>query len=209
MIKIVKLSEPKDLKKFREDSKRIGGIQGYDELFTNIKDKLRLQLLDETQWRCAYCMKPLTLRNTIIEHIVPRATLTKMDSTIYSNLVINCDTKNAYAKYQSCSAHKKDIHLLKVDHLLFDCIEEIITYSFTGEILSTDRDIETDLKTLNLNNPNLIENRYKVILQTIKLIRNKKEDHNYTMSMKRKYEDKVRSTSFPYPGVVIDLFKKT
>ena len=209
MIRINKLTPPHKLTAFRKYSGSIGGTQGYYELDTDTKNDLRLHLLEETQFRCAYCMQLLTLRSTIIEHIKPYSILTKMESTDYNNLVINCKTTNTPHKYlKSCSDHKSDAILNKVNHLLFSDIEDHISYRYSGEIYSFDPDIENDLKTLNLNNPNLKENRYKVIVKTIEMIKEKRNDNNYTSKMKERYEDYIRKTPFPYPGVVIALFKK-
>lgn len=209
MIKINKLTTPHKLVRFRILSGSIGGTQGYYELDSNTKNELRVHLLEETQYRCAYCMQPLTSRSTIIEHIKPYSLLTKMESIDYSNLVINCKTTNIPHKYlKSCSDHKGNSLLTKVNHLLFSDIENQITYGYNGRIISSDHDVEQDLQTLNLNNLNLIENRYKVIVKTIEMIAEKNKHSQYTSAMKKRYEDYIRNTSFPYPGVVIDLFKK-
>jgi uncharacterized protein (TIGR02646 family) len=171
-----------------------------------------MQLLEETNYRCAYCMGTLTNRSTIIEHIKPYSILTKMESTEYNNLVINCCTSNTLIKnLKSCSDNKGNKLLNKVNYLLFSDIEDHITYNLEGNIIlinEEDNDLKADINTLNLNNNNLVENRYKVILQTIKMMAEKKREGKYSNVMKNKYEKYVRETKFSYPGVVIDLLKK-
>lgn len=67
--------------------------QGYEETETNIDKYL---LLDETNFKCAYCNKDITVGNCEIEHILPRS---KTANDTYLNKTVACS---------QCNREKKD-----------------------------------------------------------------------------------------------------
>lgn len=122
----------------------------FDDLSKDEKEALRLSLLQEQGFLCAYCMRRIENNgsSTKIEHYEPRNNLNEMK---YSNLLAVCHGNEGYEyKYQTCDTKKKDL-LVSIDPQKETDITSIF-YSNSGQINSTNKEFDKDInEVFNLN----------------------------------------------------------
>lgn len=118
------------------------------------KNDIREALLKEQGYLCAYCMRRISRDTMKIEHWYPEELLeTDLERLDYANMLGCCEGHMEGGKFKDdiCDTHKKSttITLNPMDERT---IEKISYKRATGEIYSTDQEIQKDLdETLNLN----------------------------------------------------------
>ena len=145
------------------------------------KAEIRIGLLDEQGWLCAYCMRRISdKRNpklakyrTEVEHFKSQYRHPKLELN-YKNMlgVCNGNADNEHQLVCDKSKSKFDrTHDMFVNPLELLRIKQIF-YTTDGEILSDNEQIMHDLDIiLNLNEPNLVERRLQLYEETRKKIR--------------------------------------
>lgn len=156
---IVKNDEPRLLTEYRA----AGGV--YDgPNFTPVKDAIRLSLLIEQGYLCAYCMARITTATMKVEHWACQANNSRLQ-LLYSNL-LGCCMGSEGDKYpnQTCDTRKGSSELKFNPSRRQDNITLLIRYDGQGKICSTDSDFNVQLNvTLNLNKSRLVENRSTIL----------------------------------------------
>lgn len=184
-------------------------IPSFDAMDTAIKEALKLSLLNEQGWICAYCQEQISnLRKAKIEHHCEQAIcngVTGQDKRLdYKNLFAVCfggrGTSNLH-----CDASKSNFNLhsglpIEINPLVKPHIDGI-KYSTTGRISSTNNRHHNELNTiLNLN------------CERLKSLRGEKYRYIFYLSgdiTKRKGREKMKrlleadlasgNGRFPYP----------
>lgn len=150
MIKINKHPSPRVLDRYRSDPNTT-----YDNITKEEKEAIRLNLLTEQGYLCAYCMSRIELDTSTIEHWSAQhpgnSEADRLMGLDYTNmLAVCCGNRGKPYKYQTCDAHKKNVKLTANP-----CEQETIdkiSYHSNGLIYSDDAEIDHDLiETLNLN----------------------------------------------------------
>lgn len=226
MRKIDKGTEPQTLTKYRASIPLKD--RGRRDIYNDFKEKtikgcesnesgnLRKQLLEEQGYVCCYCLSRISCSDSKIEHF--RSQENHKDLRIdYKNLFISC--KGGVPGNLHCDTKKANKELSSVD--LLSSIENRISYKPTGRIMSKDPSFEHDInEILNLNSPNLIDNRKQSYSDLIVLIikslpkTKKKGDSNVwkrskIQSIINKYESKNKSGQYaPHFDMLIFFLKK-
>ena len=175
MIQIDKKKEPASLVEHRSKTN-----SEYSNLPSETKNELRLQLLEEQGYICAYCMKRIKDNNntTKIEHFnsqhPPKAPSDQQDKALeeqlkYSNLLVVClGNQGQSFEEQTCDTHKGNMYLKynPAENNFYNKAK--IKYgtnpTITGEIRSEDGEFNQQLnEVLNLNHNDLKANRASII----------------------------------------------
>lgn len=150
MMHIEKGRAPEELEVY----KKTPGVN-YRNMDTRVKKAIRLSLLEEQHWLCAYCMMPIDERKTHIEHYLPQSD-DNGKSLDYENMLGVCDggqTREDRKKGRAsltCDAHRKN-QPMKVDPRDKKSMDSIY-YDENCSVCSKDKDIDRDLNdALNLN----------------------------------------------------------
>jgi len=188
---IRKKNEPETLRVYRETTDGAS----YDGLPGDTKRELKLALLEEQGFLCAYCMKPLAPKSKnvegdvlsgvfdkeiTIEHIYPRAlcqTQMQHRQLDYKNLVAVCDG-NSEGEFHCDKTQgpqgkaSGQVSLACLDPTDAKMSENLLTYLLDGTICAKSGRHEScanhDLNTvLNLNHPVLQRNR-KAVFDVVK-----------------------------------------
>lgn len=163
MIRINKSREPISLTTYRSQA---GAV--YDgPNFTPVKDAIRLSLLQEQGYVCAYCMRRIKQNNMKVEHYRCQ-NAHKQLQLCYTNLFACCDGNEGNpVKSQTCDTRKGSKNLT-VDLLTnTPNISNIISYSTSGKIKSSNATVNSELNdVLNLNQSRLVANR-KALLEAV------------------------------------------
>lgn len=155
----------------------------YDDMPTEIKDRIREKLLNEQGFLCAYCMRRMSSIDEVkIEHWKPEADLDEDGKLEYGNMLGVCygraKSMEGYVgrKYETCDQHRGSIPLT-VDPRSPESVSKIEYSSKNGRITSKDPAIMHDLTdTLNLNcgAPHFLpENRKEVLYSAIQMLNRK------------------------------------
>lgn len=181
------------------------------------KADIRLSLLKEQGYLCAYCMRRIYEDNTRIEHWKPESKLTEYEKLDYSNMLGVCykNSEGLIDKYQTCDTRKgkDDIYVdpRKQEHI------DLIEYKKgSGMIFSKDERINNDLNySLNLNcmEQNLPENRRavlnRVIIELNKLAKKSTFKMSDIIKIKNIYEQPdSNGEKNPFAGIVIWYLNK-
>ena len=205
MILIKKAVEPTDLTHYRLSTPEAS----YDGLPTDIKEEIKLQLLKEQGFICAYCMSRIDLdnpNNTNIEHYVPQrgAYSDPFLALDYRNMLGVCPGNEGKPyRNQTCDRHRRNVMLTINPHISYSV--ERIKYSSDGRIMSDDPDVDRDLdKVLNLNEALLKENR-KAALSVLEKELIKKKEHGTWKELARRYIHKLSSADkkTPFCGILL------
>ncbi len=208
MIKIDKLTEPKSLTEFKQLA-----TASYDSL-ANLEGKaykgdLKHNLLKEQGYICAYCMSRINLENMKIEHYQPQSKYPNLELE-YKNLFAVCS--GSFGKDTTCDTQKADQILNNLSPLVESSIQTI-AYKKTGEIISSDDLVQTELnQILNLNCEMLIDNRRQQLDNFIRNVTRKKNMQTGAMKrgflFKTKQELLSKDKKQPYIGIVIWWIEK-
>ena len=156
---IKKLPEPKEL-----SAAKCGGLTLYDDMTKEVRDAVKIQLLKEQGYICAYCMRRIrhypdfSTQEMQIEHYIAQSSETgKKEPSLsveYRNMLGVCpggkysgvhDIKN-----RTCDQHRgdRDLTVNPLDNRLIDQVQ----YKSDGTIYSENSNIDHDLnEILNLN----------------------------------------------------------
>lgn len=203
MILINKGTEPKSLTEYR--AKKDNPNYSYDDYMD--KDDIRLSLLDEQGYICAYCMQRINQNNMKIEHWHSQSEYPD-EQLDYKNMLACCKGgEGNISEQQYCDTAKGNQSLKYNPSYLQHHILLQIKYKFKdGEIYSEDKDFNPQLNdVLNLNLAMLKNNRKTVIDSIMTLL----EQQNGTVSAKfiqsllERYTQKSADGKFPpYCGIV-------
>lgn len=151
MILIKKGIEPPELETYR----RTPGAS-YDYMPSDIKEKIRKNLLAEQGGICAYCMKKIKIEDCKIEHYHAREQY-KDEELIYSNMLGVCKGKEGY-NITTCDNHRKSQELT-IDPRKESDMESVF-YDKLGNIYSSNPACQRDMnEILNLNCAPLVYHR--------------------------------------------------
>lgn len=166
MIPIYKSGEPKSLQTYRShpdalfDGPECNGLK-----FTSVKQDIRVGLVEDQGYLCAYCMSRIwpDEKSMKVEHWQCRDRY-KGRQLDYANLLgCCCGNEGSSFKQQHCDTRKGN------DDLLFNPASSThhdrlrIRYTYRGTIKSDDSEFDFQLNTLlNLNYNRLVENRKAV-----------------------------------------------
>jgi len=170
--------EPDALLRYRTQTPN-ASYKGYIDRdpITGQQYPLKLSLLEEQGYLCAYCMGRISLNSSDgkpdmeVEHYLSQA-LFPGKTLSYRNMLAVCNGFSVTHPEKECIHHcdktkgtegkmNGQVRLRKLDPLDKRC-EQLLTYSLYGKVLSIskDDDIEHDLtKVLNLNNASLCSSR--------------------------------------------------
>ena len=146
MFYIIKGKEPSSLTQYKKTK------GAYFDGFSK-KDDIRRALLEEQGYLCAYCMRRIdSTDETTIEHYYPQSKINDSYGLEYKHMLGVCKiNRECSYKNQTCDAHRNNVSL-KINPWSYESISTISYNQMTGEIYSTDSDINNDLDvTLNLN----------------------------------------------------------
>ena len=114
----------------------------FDDMDTEVKQELRLSLLREQGWLCAYCMKRLSFdgNDVKIEHYEPRNTENELK---YENLLAVCKGgEGSVPERQTCDTRKGN-QVLNINPQRRQDIDTV-SYTSNGDILSSDNVFQAD-----------------------------------------------------------------
>jgi uncharacterized protein (TIGR02646 family) len=206
------------IQNYMRDKRNRGEKAHYDSFLD--KDLLRLSLLKEQGYICAYCMRRLENNplRTKIEHWKTREDYnaeSDFEGTLdYNNLLAVCDGKTF--DFLHCDSKRAQenpkLTVNPIDKLLI----AQITYLKNGKIESLNEAIQKDLEEhLNLNCQILQDNRKKILndIQKAFDIRCKGKNYEQSEAIKKKivqyFIEKKRDAYFePYCAIVIFIYKK-
>lgn len=125
------------------------------------KKPLRLALLKEQGYLCAYCMKRIhnDSKKTRIEHWAPR---TAENEKNYSNLLCTCDGNEGNKGNEHCDVLKKN-RAIRISPLEKEC-EILVRFDPGGKAYSKDEHIEMEInEILGLNRSFIVEERRRLL----------------------------------------------
>ena len=191
---------------FYEMRKKYDG--NFDNMYADDKDSLKEILIAEQHSRCAYCMCKIEMRNSTIEHYIPRSVDMKL-SIDYRNLFAVCDkTKDKPERMQTCDAHRGN-KTLRIDPREQNDIDTI-NYNRRGYIHSDNDEYEIDIsETLNLNCQMLVDNRARA-MKILAERSNRRQNREWTKEQIKKYLAKLEAPDddTEYAGYLIYMLKK-
>ncbi|CAM4009077.1 Uncharacterised protein [Yersinia intermedia] len=170
MRQIVKNKEPHELSVYKKEKDA-----AYDgPNFTIVKDKIRLSLLLEQGFLCAYCMERIDLHSMKIEHWACQHSNKNLQLD-YKNLLACCKgNEGSPPKEQTCDTRKGGNEIKFSPANTVHRMNEIIKYDLQGNITSTDFEFNEQIdKYLNLNRHRLKLNRATVIKTIQKILHQK------------------------------------
>jgi len=183
----------------------------FDTMPKEVKDGLRLSLLNEQGFLCAYCMKPLLNSNLVvkIEHYNPRDRDNELD---YNNLLAVCNGGEGQSyDSQTCDTHKGDtvLHIDPQNNQHMD----MIFYRHDGKICISDELLQNDLdNVLNLNLGRLVAARRSALQAMQKKLynkmRKKRAPKGYLENCLRLYENMHDNHLHGYCGILIWYLRK-
>lgn len=164
------------------------------------KEDIRLALLKEQGYICAYCMRRIDnnrqkgIPQTKIEHYIPQAEAADLNLN-YINMIGVCKGNEDQPELQFTCDTKRGNAPLTIDPRKKSC-ESYIAYQPDGVIYSTNEQIDKELnEILGLNNDILVKNRRSVV----EIIRN---------SLEKRYKKKNQTWSKSDLTQAISLWKE-
>jgi uncharacterized protein (TIGR02646 family) len=198
-------NEPQHLRIYRDETPG-ASYSGYNQKEQSTGEyPLKLALLREQGFLCAYCMGKISVDGEFkmtIEHYLPQEEYPKLQ-LVYKNLLGVCNGRSEIYP-DNTEVHHCDktpgpngkmngqVKLKKLNPLKREC-ETLLTYTGDGHIVSinNDADVNFDItEVLNLNNDALVTARKAVITILIKELTKEKQKGMWTEQMLRKYLDK-------------------
>lgn len=184
----------------------------FDDMDTEVKNKLRQSLLQDQGYICAYCMSAIenNAKSTKIEHYVPRNDSNEMK---YKNLLAVCyGGEGSSDKQQTCDTHKKQ-KVLTINPQIQKDIETIY-YKHDGSIVSNDKKYNEEINNILNLNVQVLKDKRKHAWDAVKniLIKKCKEKAFKKGDLERiyrKYLEKDGSgRHIPYCGIVLWNIKR-
>lgn len=199
MIEILKQTEPRSLTEY----KNTPGAK-YDDMHSDLKNHIKLQLLKEQGYLCAYCMRRISLENSSIEHWTPRSQTDEKMKLQYFNMFAVCDgnaKKKGSERNHICDKKRGD-NPLTVNPSDKTTLKEV-KYTNRGIIKSDNETINKDLnETLNLNCESmyLVSNRHNALNAFLQMLEKKHGNKKIERLQYEKYYE-------TYSGYDSDGFK--
>ncbi|MBF1310104.1 MAG: TIGR02646 family protein [Porphyromonadaceae bacterium] len=157
MIQIIKNQCPKALKKY---SKKRGA--SYRDMPEDVKGPLRISLLEEQGFLCAYCMCPIYASECKIEHFLCQDKYPNK-ALVYGNLLVCCTGGEKKGKEKHCDSAKGN-EVIACSPLDPACVESLYYDFDDGTIHSSNGDWENELEyVLKLNTPKLRQKRKEAL----------------------------------------------
>ena len=229
MILITKNREPDALLQLKLQQKRAGVTPRYSHLQgeneNTDKGKVRLALLIEQGYLCAYCMRRIEFHSTKIEHWKAQSSegTNHQHEVDYNNLLGVCfgsyetayNTSRNRTMEDHCEQTRKEKPLTVNPTEVMGIAQ--ITYSKDGKIKSTNQNIHNDLKdTLLLNMQTLRINRkstWEGVEVALNILSKRNADKKWRKSEVQKQLDKyynrdVENHLIPYCGIVRYFLEK-
>lgn len=185
----------------------------FDDMDTEVKQELRLSLLLEQGWLCAYCMKRLSFdgNDVKIEHYEPRNTENELK---YENLLAVCKGgEGSVPERQTCDTRKGN-QVLNINPQRRQDIDTV-SYTSNGDILSSDNVFQADFDDiLNLNDRHgyLVKNRRQALIsfqkEIYKKLHGKHASADFWQNCLLKYEKCDRGVKVPYLGIILWYIRK-
>ncbi len=207
MLRIRKLSEPRELAEFRCGNRD----PRYADLPREVREALKRRLMREQSALCAYCMGRIYEASLKIEHVKSQREYPHLQLQ-YSNLVACCPGKEGENKH--CDTSKGSMSLSRTPSSTQYDIEDYVDYDFnTGEIMSKDPEFERELnEVLNLNFERLMTNR-RGVLRGVQNILNASRGVARLGRIRKALSDWRRQDKEgrlkPYSGIVIAYLRKS
>lgn len=221
---IKKHIEPTDLTYWRRDNKVHKNEKNFNRLTGDLKEIIKLSLLDEQRYLCAYTGHSIDLSNSHIEHLKPQNYCTNGEDVEYNNFVAcypGIDPKTA--KTVGCPKAKDNWPSPEEKHQFVSPLdkscENRFCYRYNGKVRATNDTDDAAKKTidkLSLNNDLLCDYRKRAILGTLSPTRTKKISIN---EAKRIFErlkkteleqvDKLKSFHFVITQVLDNYIKSS
>lgn len=148
MIKIAKGQQPNSLLQYKQ-------VQGaiYDgPNFTGVKDDIRLSLLTEQGYLCAYCMQRISEKSMKVEHFQCQHSYPNLQLE-YTNLLGCCKGNEGFGKKQQiCDTRKGSSSLTYSPAIHANFIQRNIKFNSNGKISANDVVYDNEINAvLNLN----------------------------------------------------------
>lgn len=171
MLYILKQTEPPELTALRKtpiaidsENPQVTRKANYNDLKDDIRKKVKVELLKEQGYLCAYCMRPID--DVRIEHQQPQADFPELDLQ-YSNFLGVCVgfyNRNTHPDHLKPHCEKvRGSTPLKINPLVPETIAQL-KYTGNGRIISDDATIYKDIdETLILNLDILRKERLDVL----------------------------------------------
>lgn len=180
----------------------------FDDMPTDVKNNLRLALMKEQGYVCAYCMSPLCVdeqnKRVKIEHYRARTAENELE---YMNLLAVCKgNEGEPQKKQNCDT-KKGNQVLHINPQKQADIKTI-GYDRNGHIISSSAEFQRDLDdVLNLNCEEgyLVENRKSALKAFQKMVLKKLAKRTATGEDWRNFAKSIRDDNgryMPYAGII-------
>lgn len=219
MIKITKIREPRELKKYRTQPGA-----AYIAMDRSVKEAVLNSLLNEQGHLCAYCMRripetrklPTGIPKITIEHWFPQNPTDGQDlgqDLDYRNMFVVCSGNRGCGteKDLTCDAKRKNA-ALKVNPRDANTLATI-RYGADGTIKSSDPVIDEDLnKRLNLNCQaiSLPETRRRVLNELLFDIKKNHPTGDIRLYCRRKLEQLTEPSDYkkPYVGILIEWLER-
>jgi len=209
MIAINKNAEPNELLEYR-----LSPSATYDgPNFTPVKEAIRISLLEEQGYICAYCMQRIqdNRLKTKIEHWQSQSGFPEFQLD-YRNFLAVCDGRQGDSyKNTHCDTHRGNDPLKYNPSSSRTPINTLLKYSSSGRVTSDEPLMEKDIATLNLNQIRMIGNRLEV-LSVLADYLNKDSNSRTKPELRKllfKWESRDSNNMLkPYCGVAIFIIKK-
>jgi len=184
-------NEPTSLKEYRKTpNAQFAGCN---------KNDIQDALLKEQGCLCAYCMARIS--KELNQFFKPKIEIEHIESQEfhpdlqldYRNMIGVCNgNAGKPERLQHCDKSKRNKDLKRLNPTKIDCCENLITYSKDGEIkpINENKDVEDDLKLLNLNQENLVKYRKQALDKAIIDMQKEKPHQDWTTHFIEKHIDK-------------------
>lgn len=193
---IQKSRPPMSLEKYKLRAGADFNKLGTDE--PEVKEELRLALLTEQGYICAYCGSKIDDEYSIIEHIRCRQNHPRLQLE-YTNMVCSClggqDRRSLNPKYPLYCDAIKGNHEIPVSPL-DECCCELFIYDDMGGIHDNDSaDARTTIEILNLDNAKL-RHRRKAAIDAYRYLPENDTDWNAELQHLYNYQSSGRFAEF-------------
>ncbi|KIO51603.1 HNH endonuclease family protein [Flavobacterium hibernum] len=204
MEKIIKLgTDPVPLDSFKKARIDEGGefrATTYLDFVNPEKNSYKKVLLEEQFYLCAYCNKLLSeenLHHLKIEHWYPQS-LCKKDANyktinaadiLHSNMLLVCNGESVNPKYRHCDSSRTPKKMLTIKPQDSGYSFDLFLRYEGGKLISSDHDINIDIKELNLNHEDLMYKRRIVLDQFRKILLSLNRNSINKVALLKKYSN--------------------
>ncbi|QEZ91933.1 retron system putative HNH endonuclease [Proteus sp. CD3] len=206
---INKKKEPKSLTEYRMEEGAVYDGSG----FKNVKIDIKMQLLIEQGYLCAYCMQRIDFNNMKVEHFLCQSKYSD-EQLNYMNLLGCClGGESNIKRNQTCDTRKGALDVLFSPAISSHNIEIKLKYNtLSGKIESEDKVFNEQLQcVLNLNDHRLISNRKNSLIAVENILGNKSgcRTKGQIQNIINSYEKVDGDNKFKeYYGIVLFYLKK-